>query len=171
MDNAAFHKMCYGMYIISSRKGDSYNGQIAISIFRATSTPPILTLSINKTNLTHEYIQASRKFSVSILAKTAPLALIELFGYKSGREVNKFDNISFKMGVLDVPIVLDHVVAYMEAKVIDVRDCITHNLFIADIVESKLVSDEEPTHYLCLLSGNQRRTISPKCLHLGGRKD
>lgn len=27
MDKAAFHKMTYGMYIVSSRKKDSFNGQ------------------------------------------------------------------------------------------------------------------------------------------------
>jgi len=147
MDKAAFHKMSYGIYIVSARKGDQFNGQIAISVFRATSVQPILVASINKDNLTHEYIQASRKFSVSIAAKTAPATLIGLFGFKSGREVNKFANISFKMGVLDVPVVLDHMVAYMEAEVIDEKDCGTHTLFIAEIVDSQIIKDEEPMTY------------------------
>jgi len=147
MDKAAFFKMSYGVYIVASRKDDQFNGQIANSVFQATSTPPTIVAVINKKNLTHEYIQASRKFTVSILAKTAPMTLIGLFGFKSGREVNKFADISFKTGLLDVPIVLDHVVAYMEAKVIDEKDCGTHTLFIAEIADCKIVSDEEPMSY------------------------
>lgn len=147
MDKAAFFKMSYGVYIVSSRKDDQFNGQIANSVFMATSTPSTLVASINKNNLTHEYIRVSRKFSVSILAKTAPMTLIGLFGFKSGREVNKFADISYKMGVLDVPVVLDHVVAYMEAEVIDEKDCGTHTLFIARVADCTMVSDEEPMTY------------------------
>lgn len=147
MDKAAFFKMSYGVYIVSSRKDGQFNGQIANSVFQATSTPPTVAASINKNNLTHEFIQASRKFSVSILAKTAPMTLIGLFGFKSGREIDKFADVSFKMGVLDVPIVLDHTVAYMEAEVIDEMDCGTHTLFIGKIADCEVLSDEEPMTY------------------------
>ncbi len=147
MDRAAFFKMSYGVYIVSSRKDDQFNGQIANSVFQATSSPPTLILSINKNNLTHEYIQASRKLSVSILAKKAPMTLIGLFGFKSGREVNKFANVNYKMGLLDVPIVLEDTVAYIEAKVTGETDCGTHTLFIAEIADCQIVSDEEPMTY------------------------
>jgi len=147
LDKAAFSKMNYGIYIISSRKNDQFNGQIANSVFQVTSSPPTVAASINKNNLTHEFIQASRKFSVSILAQTAPMTLIGLFGFKSGREVNKFAGISFKMGVLDVPVVLDHAVAYLEAEVIDEKDCGTHTIFIGKIADCQIVSDEESMTY------------------------
>ncbi|OPY13208.1 MAG: High molecular weight rubredoxin [Syntrophus sp. PtaB.Bin001] len=147
MNKAAFFKMSYGVYIVSSLKDNQFNGQIANSVFQATSDPPTFVASINKNNLTHEFISASRKFTVSILAQTAPMTLIGLFGFKSGREVNKFADISFKMGVLDVPIVLDHTVAYMEVEVIDEKDCGTHTLFIGRIVNCEILSDNEPMTY------------------------
>ncbi|ABC76945.1 ferric-chelate reductase / Rubredoxin [Syntrophus aciditrophicus SB] len=147
MNSAAFFKMSYGVYIVSSRKDGQFNGQVANSVFQATSDPPTVVASINKNNLTHEFIQASRKFTVSVLAKAAPMNLIGLFGFKSGRTVNKFADVSFKMGVLEVPIVLDHTVAYMEAEVIDEKDCGTHTLFIGKIVDCEIVSDEEPMTY------------------------
>jgi flavin reductase (DIM6/NTAB) family NADH-FMN oxidoreductase RutF/rubredoxin len=147
MDKAAFFKMSYGVYIVSSRKDDQFNGQIANSVFQATSNPPTIAASINKDNLTHEFISVSRKLTVSILAQTAPMTLIGLFGFKSGREVNKFADTSYKMGVLDVPIVLDHTVAYIEAEVIDEKDCGTHTLFIGKVVNCEIVRNEEPMTY------------------------
>jgi flavin reductase (DIM6/NTAB) family NADH-FMN oxidoreductase RutF/rubredoxin len=147
MNKAAFFKMSYGVYIVSSRKDDQFNGQIANSVFQATSNPPTLVACINKNNLTHEFISASRKFTVSILSQTAPMTQIGLFGFKSGREVNKFAGTSFKMGILDVPIVLDHTVAYMEVELIDEKDCGTHTLFIGKSVNCEIVNDEKPMTY------------------------
>ena len=72
MNTRAFQKIGYGVYIICSKSGDKINGQIANTAFQVTSEPATIAISINKLNLTHEYIKASKVFSVSILAKTAP---------------------------------------------------------------------------------------------------
>jgi len=62
MNLNALHKLSYGMYIVASRKGDKLNGQIANTVFQITSEPPTVAVSINKQNLTHEYIKVSKVF-------------------------------------------------------------------------------------------------------------
>ena len=59
MNPKALQKLGYGVYVVSSRKGDKLNGQIANTVFQITSEPPIIAVSINKKNLTHEFIRES----------------------------------------------------------------------------------------------------------------
>ena len=90
MDKKAFYKLSYGLYIVSSMKEDKINGQIANTAFQVTSEPPTVAVSINKQNLTHEYIQASTKFTVSIISQSTPMPFIGNFSFKCGRDINKF---------------------------------------------------------------------------------
>ncbi|MEW6448531.1 MAG: flavin reductase family protein [Bacillota bacterium] len=86
-------------------------------------------VSINKQNLTHEYITQSKVFTVSVLSQQAPLPLIGQFGFKSGREFDKFAEVNYRLTAAEVPYVTDHVLAYVEAKVIREVDAGTHTLF------------------------------------------
>ena len=61
MDLKTLHKVSYGLYIITSKSDDKINGQIANVLFQITSEPPRVAISINKQNLTHEYIKKDRK--------------------------------------------------------------------------------------------------------------
>ena len=106
MNRAALHQLTYGLYIVTSGQDGKFNGQIANAMFQVTSNPATVAISINKENYTHELIKLSRKFVISILAETAPMTLIGLFGFKCGRDVNKLQNIKTKTGTTKVPIVL-----------------------------------------------------------------
>jgi len=66
MDLKALRKISYGLYVVSSRSGDRLNGQIANTVFQITSEPPTIAVSINKSNLTHQFIRGSRVFTVSV---------------------------------------------------------------------------------------------------------
>lgn len=141
MDRSALGKIASGVYIISSMKEGKFNGQIINSLFRVTAKPLTVAVSINKENLTYEYIQASRAFSVSLLASSAPMPFIGLFGFKSGREVDKFAQTNYKTGTTGVPIVTDHSVAWMEAKVLQQLDCGTHVIFIGELIDFDNLAD------------------------------
>ncbi|MFH1102066.1 MAG: flavin reductase [Methanobacteriota archaeon] len=147
LDNKALHKITYGLYIISSKKGEKINGQIANALFQITAQPQTMAVSINKQNLTHEYIDASKLFTVSILNKNTPLQFIGTFGFKSGRDIDKFQKITYKQGLTTAPIVLDHTLAYIEAKVIDKRDVGTHTIFIGTVENAEVLTNDEAMTY------------------------
>lgn len=147
MNRSALHKISYGLYIVTSGRDRKFNGQIANSMFQVTSNPATIAISINKENYTHELIQLSRKFTVSILAQEAPMTFIGLFGFKSGREVNKLQNTKTKTGVTGVPIVLDHAVSYIEAELTSEMACGTHTIFVGRVVDADVLSKEEPLTY------------------------
>lgn len=147
MNGKALQKIGYGVYVISSKSGDKINGQIANTAFQVTSDPETIAISINKQNLTHEFIQASRVFSVSILAKTAPMTLIGRFGFKSGRAEDKFSGVQFKTGATGAPYLLEETVSYIEAEVIKEMDCGTHTVFLGVAVGGDVLSNAEPMSY------------------------
>jgi len=93
----ALSKISYGIYVVSSKKGNEINGQIVNSLFGIVPNPPTVAVSINKENLTHEYIQKSRVFSVSILLEDTSMSFIGRFGFKSGRDIKKFDGVRYKI--------------------------------------------------------------------------
>jgi len=147
MNKLAFYKMSYGLYVVSSINDGRLNGQIANTVFQVTSEPPTLGISINKKNLTHGFIEKSRLFSVSILSKTTPMEFIGHFGFKCGRDINKFEGVEYKTGQTGAPVVLDNAVAFIEAEVIGEMDCGTHTIFLGQVKECDVLKDEEPLTY------------------------
>ncbi len=147
MDLEACFKISYGLYIITSKKGDKINGQTANALIQVTSEPPAIAIAINKQNLTNEFIKESKVFAVSILSQDTPLNFIGQFGFKSGRDINKFDKVNYKTGRTGAPIILDNTLAYLEVTVSHELDVGTHTIFVGEIVESEVLKDGEPMTY------------------------
>jgi flavin reductase (DIM6/NTAB) family NADH-FMN oxidoreductase RutF len=142
MNLNALHKLGYGMYVVGSHKGDKLNAQIANTVFQITSEPPTVAVSINKQNLTNDYIKASGAFTASILCQAAPLPFIGGFGFKSGRDTNKLKGVNYKIGQTGAPIVTDHAAAYLEAEVIQSVEVGTHTIFIGKIVAAEVLTED-----------------------------
>jgi rubredoxin/flavin reductase (DIM6/NTAB) family NADH-FMN oxidoreductase RutF len=147
MDPKIFFKLSYGLYVIGSHKDGALNGQIANTVFQITNDPATVAVSLNKNNLTNEFVAASKVFSVTILPKSAPLDLIGHFGFKSGRDIDKFQAKSFKKGQTGSPVLLEHSAGYLEAEVISALDVGTHTVFIGKVINSEVFNDEEPMTY------------------------
>ena len=52
MDLKALYNISYGMYIVSSKKDNRINGQIANTVFQTTSEPATIAVSVSYTHLT-----------------------------------------------------------------------------------------------------------------------
>ena len=161
MNPMALHKLGYGMYVIGARKGDRLNAQTANTVFQITSEPPTVAVSINKNNLTHEFIKESKAFTASVLCQDTPLSFIGHFGFKSGRDIDKLKGINYRIGKTQAPVVIDNAVAYLEAKVIQEVDVGTHTIFIGEVVDAEVVKEEECltyTHYHLVKRGTTPRS-------------
>jgi flavin reductase (DIM6/NTAB) family NADH-FMN oxidoreductase RutF len=138
----ALHKLGYGMYVVTSKKGDKVNGQIANTVFQVTSESPTVAVSINKSNLTWEFINESGVFAASVLCQDTPLSFIGNFGFKSGRDMDKLEGINYKIGQTKAPVVTDNTVSYLEAKVTKEMDVGTHTIFVGGIVGAEILNDK-----------------------------
>ncbi len=141
MNTTALRKLGYGMYVIGSRKGDRFNAQIANTVFQITSDPPIIAVSINKKNLSHEFISETKAFTASVLCQDTPLSFIGRFGFNSGRDMNKLEGVGYRIGKTNAPIVTDNAVAYLEARVIKEVEVNTHTIFIGEVVDADVTGE------------------------------
>jgi len=147
MNPKTLYKISYGLYIVCSKKDTKFNGQIANTVFQVTAEPIQIAVCLNKQNLTHEFIQESKVFTVSILSKQTPMKFIGHFGFKSGKELDKFKEVNYKIGITGVPIVLENTIGYLEAEAVGSLDVGTHTIFIGKIVEAEIIKNEEPMTY------------------------
>jgi len=142
MNVKALQKLSYGLYVVTSKKGDKLNGQIANTVFQITSEPPTIAVSINKNNLTWEFIKESRVFAVSALCQDTPLSFIGHFGFKSGRDIDKLDGINYNTGQTKAPVVIDNAVLYLEAKVTGEVDVGTHTIFVGEVIDADVLNEK-----------------------------
>jgi len=144
--DALFALNC-GMYIISSGYNEKYNGMIINALVQVTAFPNQIIASVNKESLTLKYIEKSGLFNISVLDKDAPLQLIGLFGFQTGKNIDKFSKIQFILGKNGIPIVNDHIVSYVETKVVSKLDAGTHVMFLGEVLESEFLTKAEPMTY------------------------
>ncbi len=147
MDANVLHNITYGMYIVASFKDAAINAQIVNALIQVSSHPAKIAVSINKKNLTYEFITNSRYFTVSTLDEATPLNFIGKFGFKSGRAEDKLEGVEYKKLVSGCPVMLDNSICYFEARVLDEFDCGTHALFIGEETESEVIKVGRPMSY------------------------
>ena len=147
MDPSIPYKIGYGLYIVCSKSGEKLNGQIANTVFQVTAEPAKIAVCINKQNLTHQYISESNIFSVSILSQDTPMTFIGTFGFKSGRDTDKFKGAGYRVQGSGTPVILDYSVGFVEAKVVSSCDVGTHTLFVGEVTNGEVLNDKEPMTY------------------------
>lgn len=148
MASNAMFSITYGLYILTARDGEKDNGCVINTLAQLTSQPNRISITVNKSNYTHDMIKKTKVFNVSILTENTPFGVFEHFGFKSGRDSEKFfsaseDNRS-ENGVLYIPSCTN---AYVCAKVTEEIDLGTHTLFIADVTQTEVLSDEPSLSY------------------------
>jgi ferric-chelate reductase [NAD(P)H] len=163
MDKTAFQQCSYGVYIISAQQDGKLNGQIANAVCQVTSEPAMVSVCVNKQNLTHELIAGSRSFAVSILSEETPMQFIGRFGFKSGRDTDKFEGIEYRQGRTMAPIVLDNTTSYMECELAWSMDVGTHTIFIGRVVDTGVVGEGRPMtyEYYHLVKGGKSPKTAP----------
>lgn len=147
IDMKALFSMTYGMYIISTKEGAKLNGQIANTAMQITSTPCNIATCLNKENLTTALIQKSGVFTISVLEQDVPMTYIGQFGFKSGRDIDKFANVNYLTGLSGAPMPTDWAVSVIEAKVVHTVELPTHIMFIGEVMFSQFLKEATPLTY------------------------
>ena len=147
MDEKAMYKLSYGLFVLTAKEDEKDNGCIINTAIQAASEPNQLSICVNKANYTHDMIKRTGKFTVSVLSQNAQFELFKHFGFQSGRDVDKFGNITPPTDCNDVPYLGWQSCAVISGKVVEQHDLGTHTLFIAEVVDAKVLSDKEPITY------------------------
>lgn len=148
MDNNAFFKIGYGLYILSAAEGEKDNGCIVNAVMQVTNTPNRIAFAVSKANYTCEMISRTGVCTISVLDERASFDLFKQFGFQSGRDVDKFSDFSnVKRADNGVLYITEATNAFFALKVISQQDLDTHVLFIADVSEAEILSDNKTVTY------------------------
>lgn len=135
----SFFKVSYGLYLVSAKFQDTKAGYVANTVFQVTARPPKFGISCNKDNFTAEIIKQSNAFAFSVLSEKASIGLIGDFGYRSGREIDKFRGVNYFIGETGSPIITDSCLAWFDCKITETFDVGSHLLFIGEAIASDLI--------------------------------
>lgn len=147
MDTKALFKIGYGLYVLTAQD-EKDNGCIINTVMQVTSNPLQVAIALNKKNYTNEMIQKTRKFNLSILSEKADFNIYEHFGYKSGRDTDKFATFcDVKRSPNGLLYITKGTNAYMSAYVQHEMDLGTHSLFIGQLVAIENLNDDKSATY------------------------
>jgi len=144
MNREAFYRITYGLYVVSSSHGSQSNGYVANTVFQVTSKPARFAIACSKDNYTCDLIRQSNTFAICVLPQDAKADLIGLFGYQSGRTLNKYASVRHRTGQTGAPILLEDTLAWFECRVVQALDVGTHLLFIGEVVAGDVTDDCRP---------------------------
>ena len=159
IDNNVFRDISYGMYLVTTKNEDFSSGCIINTLIQITSQNPLIAISLNKNNATHDEIVKSKRFAVSVLSEETNQEVIKTFGYFSSKEINKFENVKYEEKN-NLPVVLEDISSYLICNVVNIIDCETHDLFIGRVEVTNKVSDKIPMTYKYY--HENRKGTSPK---------
>ncbi len=146
----ALFKIGYGLYVVTSNDGKKDNGLIVNTVTQVTDTPNRIAVTINKSNYSHHTIKQTGKMNVNCLSVEAPFGIFETFGFKSGRNTNKFENVEFQRSDNGLAFLNRYINSFMSLKVEDYVDLDTHGMFICSVTEARVMDNKETmtyTHY------------------------
>lgn len=146
-DLGALFNIGYGLYVVTSNDGKKDNGLIVNTVTQVTNSPNRIAVTINKDNYSHHIIKQTGKMNVNCLSKDAPFAVIENFGFKSGRTTDKFENIEPLRSDNGIAFLPRYINSFMSLKVEQYVDLGTHGMFICSVTEARVISDAETMTY------------------------
>lgn len=145
-ENAVF-KLSYGVFFLGTESNQIKNVCVVNTVAQVTQEPLKVCVTVLKQNYTCELISDSKKFSVGIMGVNTPLDTITHYGSVSGRDTDKLAGMPYSTDKLGNPLVSDGCNATLCCRVCQMIDLDTHMMFIADIVDAEILSEDKPMTY------------------------
>jgi flavin reductase (DIM6/NTAB) family NADH-FMN oxidoreductase RutF/rubredoxin len=147
MDQKAFYKLTYGVFMLATKSGERANGCITNTCIQVASDPTRVAVAVNNGNFTCDLIKESGMFTATLLDQTCTFETIKHFGFQSGRDVDKFAAMQCPLDANGIPYLSWQACAVISCKVVSSQDLGTHTLFIGEVIDAKVLSDNAPLTY------------------------
>ncbi len=146
-DLTALFNIGYGLYVVTSNDGKKDNGLIVNTVSQVTNTPNKIAVTINKENYSHHVIKQTGIMNVNCLSIDAPFSIFERFGFVSGRNKDKFENLKPNYSDNGLAFLPRYINSFMSLKVEQYVDLNTHGMFICSITEARVITSQETMTY------------------------
>ena len=143
MDRNVFEKLNYGLYIAAvSDEGRSY-GCLISSFSQITSgNPRKCAVILNRDNRTCDALLKKGTLAVSMVGQDADKELLNTFGYKSSRIMDKFAGLAVQQDAFGNPYLTEKMAAWVSLKVTETIPVKNYYLFICDAMDGQVLSNE-----------------------------
>lgn len=142
MNRKAFNRINYGLFLVGAAFEGKFQGCVVNSLHQITSTNPAkFSLSLNKSNETYKAVEASGSFAATVLERNTPKDLVDLFGYKSGRVVDKYEGFQVETDGAGNPYIKDHALARISCKIVDKLDLGSYVLYVCEATEAEVLGE------------------------------
>ncbi len=152
IEKEALYKITYGLFVLTTKDGAKDNGCIVNTVAMITDNPKRITVYVNKNNYTEELIRKTGVFNASVLTEKATFSTFERFGFSSGRDTDKFVGTAYPRSENGLYYVDKGTNAFLSAKVVGMHDYGTHTLFVGEVTEGKVLSQDKSVSYEYYLS-------------------
>ncbi len=146
-DLTALFRIGYGLYVVTSNDGKQDNGLIVNTVTQVTDSPNRVAVCINKKNYSHHVIKQTGIMNVNCLSVDAPFSVFQNYGFRSGRNVNKFENVDVLRSDNGLVFLPQYINAFMSLKVEQYVDLGSHGMFICSVEEARVLSDRATMTY------------------------
>ena len=129
---AAFSKMTYGIYVLTTAHDDEINGMIASWVSQVSYQPPLVMVAVHPNRYSHHLIEQSASFILHAIGKDRKDYLSRFKGPDSAA---KFNSINWRPGKTGSPIIED-CIAWLECRVEHRLSPGNHTLFIGEVIDA-----------------------------------
>ncbi len=161
IDKTTVHKLSYGLFVLTAKDGEKDNGCIINTAMQVADSPVKIAISVNKKNYTHDMIKKTGEFNLSVLTENVPFFVFQHYGFKSGRNEEKIVG-EMKRSENGIVYLTEFANAFISCKVVEEVDCISHTMFIAEITESQVLSNEKSVTYQYYFDNIKPKPEKPK---------
>ena len=146
-DLSALFNIGYGLYVVTTNDGKKDNGLIVNTVTQVTNSPNRIAVTVSKQNYSHHIIKQTGIMNINCLSTDAPFSVFENFGFRSGRNTDKFAGEEVLRSDNGLVFLGRYINSFMSLKVEQYVDLDTHGMFICLITESRVISDAETMTY------------------------
>jgi flavin reductase (DIM6/NTAB) family NADH-FMN oxidoreductase RutF len=136
----ALGTMTYGIYVLTSFYKEEINGMIASWVSQVSYDPLLIMVAVHTNRYSHRLIVKSGCLALHVLAREQAKLLKR---FKGSDPIAKFSSIQWSRGTTGCP-VLEDCIAYFEGKIIDKFNPGNHTLFVAEVVNAKVMATGQP---------------------------
>ncbi len=158
MNMQALSNISYGLYVLTTRENDKDNGCIINTVQQVTSSPCVISVTVNKENYSHAMLMNTGEFNVSCISIDTGFDVFEKFGFVSGKDTDKFANWEdAERSENGLYYLTKGVNSYLSGQIFHSIDLGTHTMFLAKVTAMESLSEDPSLTY-----AYYHRHIKPK---------
>ena len=147
MTGDVFKSLSYGMYALGVSDGQKTSASIVSSVAQVSNSPDVISVSVSHSNFSHECIEKTGLFTISVLSEDTSGAVIGALGFNSGRDTDKLNNIAYRVLAEGVPVVKESICCWFLCRVVGGAETRGHTVMFAEVLAGSETVKGTPMTY------------------------